>query len=175
MRKHRVLWSVLAASMLVGLLLLSGCTGVSTASEDPGAGSSDGEGMSGSIGETEPEQEMEESMEEVQPKDYAVPADDADVVNPIAANDASLQRGEEIYKSSCIECHGEAGRADGPLLAGLNPKPSDFRSDHVKELSDGELFYIITQGIEGSAMPAWVFFEEESRWHLVNYLRTFQE
>lgn len=118
---------------------------------------------------------MQEPMEAVEPKDYGVPADAANVVNPIAADDASLQEGEEIYKASCITCHGEQGRGDGPVAASLDPKPADFRSEYVKQLSDGELFYIITNGIEGSPMQAWGFFEEERRWHLVNYLRTFQE
>jgi hypothetical protein len=59
--------------------------------------------------------------------------------------------------------------------ATLNPKAVDFRSEHVKALSDGELFYIITNGIEGSSMQAWGFFDEERRWHLVYYLRTHQE
>ncbi|MCK4899015.1 MAG: c-type cytochrome [Anaerolineales bacterium] len=174
MRRNYVLWSVLAAFMLVGLLL-SGCTGVSTAAEDAGAGSADGEGVSEPVGETEPEQDLEEPMEEVGPKDYGVPADDANVVNPIPADETSLQRGEELYKKSCIDCHGEEGRGDGLAAANLNPQPADFRAEHVKELSDGELFYIITYGIEGSAMQARGFFDEERRWHLVNYLRTFQE
>ena len=173
MKKHYVLWSVLAAFMLFGLLL-SGCAGVSSASEDPSAGSADGEGVSEPVGETEPEQEMEEP-EEVGPKDYGVPADDANVVNPIAADDASLQKGEETYMSSCINCHGEEGRGDGPASVRQNPKPADYRADYVKELSDGELFYIITNGIEGSSMRGFVFFDEEVRWNLVNYVRTFQE
>ena len=173
MKRHYVLWSVLAACMLVGLLL-SGCSGVSSVSEDPSAGSADSEGVSEPVGKTEPEQEMEEP-EEVMPKDYGVPADDANVVNPIAADDASLQAGEETYRSSCIDCHGEEGRGDGPVGVRQNPKPTDFRAEHVKELSDGELFYIITNGIEGSAMRGFVFFDEEVRWSLVNYVRTFQE
>jgi len=108
-------------------------------------------------------------------KDYGVPADDANVVNPIAADDASLQRGAELYQTSCTDCHGEEGRGDGLAAGRLNPQPSDFRADHVKELSDGELFYIITYGIEGSAMMAMGFFDEELRWHLVNHVRTLQE
>jgi mono/diheme cytochrome c family protein len=156
--------------MLVGLLL-SGCTGVSTSSEDPDAGSADEEGVSEPVGETEPEQEMEE----VEPRDYGVPAEDANVVNPIAADDASLKRGEELYMDSCINCHGEEGRGDGLAATNMNPKPVDFRAEHVKELSDGELFYIVTYGIEGTAMEARGFLDEERRWHLVNYLRTFQE
>jgi mono/diheme cytochrome c family protein len=118
---------------------------------------------------------MEEPMEEVEPKDYGVPAEDANIVNPVSADDASLQRGEEVYKSSCSSCHGEEGRGDGPVAVTLDPKPVDYRAEHVKELTDGELFYIITNGIEGSQMQAWGFFDEEDRWHLVNYLRTFQE
>ena len=107
--------------------------------------------------------------------DYGVPDDDANVVNPITVDAASLQRGEESYKNVCIDCHGEEGLGDGLAAAKLNPKPSDFRAEHVKELSDGELFYIITYGIEGSAMQAFGFYDEEIRWNLVNYLRTFQE
>ncbi len=161
MRKHHVLWSVLATFMIVGLLL-SGCAGISKASEDPGAGSADSEGV-------------EEPTVEVEPKDYGVPADDANIINPIAADNGSLQRGEEIYSSSCVKCHGEEGRGDGAVGAILDPKPVDFRAEHVKELSDGELFYITTHGVEGTGMLAFTFFEEEDRWHLVNYMRTFQE
>ena len=104
------------------------------------------------------------------PKDYGVPVEYANVVNPISADDASLQRGEENYKANCIRCHGEEGRGDGPIADRQNPKPSDYRADHVMELSDGELFYIVTHG-----MRTWGFFDEETRWDLVNYVRTFQE
>ena len=107
--------------------------------------------------------------------DYDIPDDDAIVVNPIPVDDASLQRGEESYMNACIDCHGEEGRGDGPAAARLNPQPSGFRAEHVIELSDGELFYIITYGIEGSAMQACGFYDEEIRWNLVNYFRTFQE
>ena len=71
------------------------------------------------------------------PKDYGVPAEYANLVNPVSADDASLQRGEENYQTNCIRCHGEEGRGDGPIAARQNPKPSDYRADHVMELSDG--------------------------------------
>lgn len=104
-----------------------------------------------------------------------MPDDDANVVNPIAADDTSLQKGEETYKNACIDCHGKEGRGDGTAVTRLNPKPSDFRAEYVMDLSDGELFYITTYGIDDSAMQAFGFFDDEIRWNLVNYMRTFQE
>ncbi len=104
-----------------------------------------------------------------------MPADAADVVNPIPADESSVQRGEEVFKTACTNCHGEEGRGDGPVAVAFDPKPLDFRDEKVKELSDGELFYIITNGIEETAMSSWSALDEEDRWHLVNYIRTFQE
>ncbi len=112
-------------------------------------------------------------VEEV--RDHGVPAEDANLANPFSANDASLTRGEELYKKSCIDCHGEEGRGDGLAAKNLDPQPVDFRADNIKELTDSELFYIITNGIDDSAMMAWGFFDEDRRWHLVNYIRSFQE
>jgi cytochrome c5 len=57
-------------------------------------------------------------------RDYGVPAEDANLVNPFPANDASLTRGEELYKKSCIDCHGEEGRGDGLAAKNLDPHPS---------------------------------------------------
>lgn len=168
MRRHRVFRFLLTACALAGMLLVA-CSGASTKADDPGVGPAD------IVEEAEPEEEVEEPTEDVGPKVYNVPADDANVVNPIPADDASVQRGEEIYRASCIECHGEEGRGDGPAGLRQNPLPADFRAEYVKELSDGELFYIITNGTEGSAMIAWGFFDEEQRWHLVNFIRTLQE
>jgi mono/diheme cytochrome c family protein len=107
--------------------------------------------------------------------DYAVPAEAAEVANPIEADADSLDRGGRIYESSCLNCHGSEGDGKGPTASRLDPEPADFRADRVLNLSDGELFYMITIGIEGSAMIPFNYLNEEQRWHLVNYIRSFQE
>ncbi|MEJ2266310.1 MAG: cytochrome c, partial [Anaerolineales bacterium] len=135
----------------------------------------DDEGGSEPVQETEPAGPTVEPTEEVGPKDFGVPADAANAVNPVAADDASLQRGEELYLVTCVKCHGEQGQGDGPLAVAFDPKPLDYRDEQVKQLTDGELFYIITHGIEGTAMSSFEAFEEEDRWHLVNYVRSLQE
>jgi mono/diheme cytochrome c family protein len=118
-----------------------------------------------------PEPATETPTEDPWPREYNVPAEDAAFVNPIKADAASLQRGREIYESSCLKCHGEEGRGDGPSVT----NPIDFREEFVVELSDGEIFYLITNGVEGSEMWAFNFLDDDQRWHLVNYIRTLQE
>ncbi len=166
MRQLRAFLFVLIAGMLVGVVL-AGCSGGSAASEDPGAGSADDGGA-------EAVQETEEPTE-IPPRDYNVPEQDANRENPLPADDANLQRGKEIYEASCIECHGELGRGDGPTASRLNPPPVDFQAEHIRELSDGELYSIITNAVEGTAMPKFNYLEEERRWQLVNFIRSLQE
>ena len=106
--------------------------------------------------------------------EHGVPEEAMAVPNPVPATEESIAAGRELYAQYCAVCHGEEGRGDGPGGATLDPKPADFHADHVQVLSDGGLFWFITNGAEGTAMPAWgAVLSEEQRWDLVNYLRTF--
>lgn len=156
MSGHRVHWIALAAGMLL-VFALSACAGSST--PEP----------------TEAPTEAPTEEPTAGPRDYNVPSEDAAMANPITYDEASVQRGKEIYEASCIKCHGETGRADGTSAPRLNPPPVDFRAEHVVALSDGELFYIITNSVEGTAMLPFGYLDEDQRWHLVNYVRNLQE
>ena len=108
--------------------------------------------------------------------EHGVPEEAAAMVNPIPATEESIAAGAAIYSQYCAVCHGPEGRGDGPGGAALEPKPADLHADHVQVLTDGGLFWFITNGAEGTGMPAWEsVLSEEQRWQLVNYLRTFQE
>ncbi|RME82379.1 MAG: hypothetical protein D6775_11055 [Caldilineae bacterium] len=107
---------------------------------------------------------------------HGVPEEAAARPNPIAADEQSVARGAELYKATCAVCHGEQAYGDGPAGAGLKPPPADLHEDHVQVLSDGALFYVIQNGIEGTAMPGWdAQFSEEDIWHLVNFIRSLKE
>lgn len=111
-------------------------------------------------------------MEEV---DHGVPEEAAAVPNPIAVDDDSVALGAEIYATNCATCHGESGEGDGPASLGLAMPPADLHEAHVQGNSDGSLFYIITHGRPDTPMPPWeTVLTEEQRWHVVNFLRTFQ-
>jgi mono/diheme cytochrome c family protein len=107
---------------------------------------------------------------------HGIPEDAAALPNPIAATQDSVEAGAELYAANCAVCHGETGLGDGPSAAGLDPKPANLSEDHVQDLSDGALFYIINNGVEGTGMPAWKeTLNDEQIWHLVNFARTFHE
>lgn len=107
---------------------------------------------------------------------HVVPEEAAAIPNPVAATDESITAGASTYSQSCAVCHGTNGEGDGPGSAGLEIKPANLHEDHVQELSDGALFYIITHGRAGTAMPAWdTILTEEQRWQVVNFIRTFGE
>ena len=83
------------------------------------------------------------------------PTDYADVVNPRPANDATLLEGRQVFAATCAACHGPELRGRG--LSGVNivPHPADLRAPRIRNLSDGELYGYIAEGVPGVGMPAW--------------------
>jgi hypothetical protein len=132
--------------------------------------------------EAELTDEDEDAHEDEHPPDeheeggHEVPHEAAEVPNPIAATDESIGTGAELYANNCALCHGESGEGDGPAASGLAVPPADLHEDHVQGLTDGALFYIISHSEPDSPMPAWEdVLDEDERWHVVNFLRTFME
>ncbi len=92
--------------------------------------------------------------------------------NPEPLNAQTLQAAKAIYKEKCVNCHGEAGKGDGPEAMMYDPAPADLSSAHAREKTDGEIFYQITEGRK--PMPPFkAQLTEEQRWQLVHYVRTF--
>lgn len=96
-------------------------------------------------------------------------------VNPVTADDASIERGAELYQLNCKMCHGEAGMGNGPIAPFLvNVKPADLTSPAVQFLSDGAIFMTITNG-KGMMPPLNENFTVRERWDLVNFVRTLKK
>ncbi|TVP54935.1 MAG: cytochrome c [Gemmatimonadales bacterium] len=98
--------------------------------------------------------------------------DAVDLENPIEADDASLERGEELYLRACAPCHGDAGAGGGPVTA-AGVASFTIIEGQALEHSDGYLYSIIRVG-RGS-MPAYGHqLTHYDRWHVVNYVRQLQ-
>ena len=95
-----------------------------------------------------------------------------DLLNPIAKDQASVNRGASLYTTNCAMCHGVGGKGDGPVASAYVPVPADLTSSRVQSLTDGDVFLRITNGF--STMPAFrKQLAPDERWHIVNYVRTF--
>jgi len=94
------------------------------------------------------------------------------VVNPVPPTAASLQRGEILFNTYCIVCHGPAGHADGTVVPKFVPPP-DLTQDATKARSDGYLYAMIKQG--RGIMPRYGDrIRGADRWDVVNYVRKLQ-
>jgi len=72
------------------------------------------------------------------------------------ATKKQLALGKKIYSKSCIACHGESGKGDGPAAASFKQKPADFTDlEHSKYYSDQGRIYIIKKGSAGTPMSSW--------------------
>lgn len=172
--------------LTIAALLLAACGGSTPtpapATEAPAAEEEHEHAMEEhDVQEGEP---MDEHMDEHahSPEDHVggmhgnIPEEFVNMPNPVPATEESIAKGAELYAANCAICHGENGEGDGPAASGLPKPPANLHEDHVQANSDGALFYIISHGVPDSPMPAWGdVLTEEERWHVVNFLRTFQE
>ncbi len=106
-------------------------------------------------------------------KNWPVPENTKKIKNPVPVAEAGLAVARDLYLDNCAQCHGEKGKGDGPEAAMYGVKPADLTDARVmNELTDGEIFYKMSEGRE--PMPAFrKSLSEEKRWQLVNLLRTF--
>jgi mono/diheme cytochrome c family protein len=109
------------------------------------------------------------------PGPWIVPEVAKRVPNPLKPSQANLPAAHRLYLDKCAECHGESGKGDGSQAKTYNPRPTDFTdAAHMNSVSDGELFYKISEGHR--PMPGFKKrFSEEQRWQLVVFLRSLTQ
>lgn len=94
---------------------------------------------------------------------------------PLAPSKApDLARGAALYNQNCAACHGEAGDGHGPDAAKLDTPPIAFTdANRARQRSVFGLYQVITQGLDGTAMPSFKELPVDSRWALAFYAGQF--
>lgn len=107
-------------------------------------------------------------------RDLAVPADAKFRINPIPNSPETIADGRAHWADHCFSCHANDGSGDTVMGKNLYPPAPDMRLPATQQLTDGELFYIIQNGIRLTGMPAWgtgASQDEEDSWKLVHFIR----
>ncbi len=96
--------------------------------------------------------------------------------NPLQASADNLQTGREIFLARCANCHGLDGSGTTPVGRSLYPRVPDLRLRQTQNLSDGEIHYIIENGVQLTGMPAWgnPHQQADDLWQLVIFIRNLR-
>jgi len=93
--------------------------------------------------------------------------------NPIATNAKSVADGKEAFTHYCVACHGMDGQNTGvPFADHLKPPVPSLASADVQSYADGQLKWVIDNGIAPSGMPASKgILSDEEQWAIVIFIR----
>ncbi len=100
-----------------------------------------------------------------------IPASAKAMKNPYPMSPERLAQGREHWADHCAQCHGLDGSGNTEIGRNLYPPAPDMRAAATQGLSDGELFYIITNGVRFTGMPSWGDHNPEETWNLVLLIR----
>jgi mono/diheme cytochrome c family protein len=103
----------------------------------------------------------------------SIPSNARNMHNPTEVSDLNLREARQHFADHCASCHANDGSGDTMYGKGLYPKPPDLRKSETQNLSDGELFWIIENGVRFTGMPAFGggHGSEEDSWKLVLFIR----
>jgi mono/diheme cytochrome c family protein len=102
-------------------------------------------------------------------------SDGTDLDNPMKSDAGSVQRGAAVYTANCLSCHGPAGAGVESTDPEHGHGAANLTDKRTRSQRDGDLYWAITHGVAGSAMPAYdLALGDGERWDVVNYLRQLQ-
>ena len=103
----------------------------------------------------------------------AIPAGERALKVPMQATPDVLREGMAHWADHCASCHGNNGSGETMYGKTMYPRPPDMRLAPTQELSDGELYYTIKNGVRLSGMPAFgePGDDDIDSWKLVAFIR----
>ena len=106
---------------------------------------------------------------------WAIPAKAKRLKNPMPANAEMLEHGRDHWADHCATCHANNGSGETEIGKNLYPKAPDMRGPETQSLTDGELYYIIRNGVRMTGMPGWGNPKDgdhdHESWMLVQFIR----
>lgn len=104
----------------------------------------------------------------------AIPIENRRLRNPLPLTQELLKEARAHFADHCASCHANNGSGQTAIGKNVYPKSPDLRLPDTQNMSDGELFFIIQNGIRFTAMPAWGTGDpakDGDSWQLVHFIR----
>lgn len=111
-------------------------------------------------------------------KTVKAPGEVLSKTNPLPASGDMVEAGKALFQQTaqpvaCAMCHGNKGDGQGFMGAGLIPQPRNFTCGAMmKDIPDGQLFWIIKNGSPGTGMMSFAGLPDERVWQLIHYIRS---
>jgi mono/diheme cytochrome c family protein len=105
---------------------------------------------------------------------FCTPASMRGMRNPVPVSSDMLAEARAHWADHCATCHANDGSGNTEIGRGLYPKTPDMRQARTQDLTDGELFSIIRNGVRLTGMPAWgdpAGHDDADNWKLVRFIR----
>jgi mono/diheme cytochrome c family protein len=120
------------------------------------------------------QQETKDKPKEGEAAEGPIPAADAAKQNPSKTTAEGLAEAKKLYGYHCAMCHGKTGDGKGDLAADMKLDLRDWRdSSSIAKMTDGELFFIVTNGRGKMVGGEGDRTTDQVRWNLVTLIRSF--
>lgn len=104
----------------------------------------------------------------------AIPLENRNLRNPVPLTPEVLKEARAHFADHCATCHANDGSGQTKIGKNFYPKTPDMRLGDTQDMSDGEMFFIIQNGIRFTGMPAWGTgdpAQDTDSWKLVHFIR----
>lgn len=105
---------------------------------------------------------------------FAIPIERRNAPNPVPLSPDVIKESLTHFADHCATCHANNGSGQTPIGKNVYPKALDLRLADTQSMSDGELFWVIRNGVSLTAMPAWGEgdpAQDMHSWKLVHFIR----
>jgi mono/diheme cytochrome c family protein len=94
-------------------------------------------------------------------------------IQPPKYDASAVSAGEGLFGMACASCHGKDGRHPTNMGKSMYPRVPDLGSPEVQKLSNGEVFWVVKNGIRLSGMPGFGnILSNDAIWQVTYYVRT---
>jgi mono/diheme cytochrome c family protein len=131
-------------------------------------------GISAVLAQQEHLQDKGKESQTAEPAPVPIPVDAVNKANPVKPTPEGLAAASKLYGYHCAMCHGKDGDGKGELALQMKLDLHDWRdAKSISKMTDGELFYIVTNGRGKMTGGEGDRTKDELRWNLVNLVRSF--